>query len=310
MVIGAFTASYTQRTPYLTTQEYLDAPTALDLSNLVPDGSDANQETAAAELIGRASAICDNYCFGSDGTLCASLNQESNRLTATRDGSYFVHPRFWPILEVVSFAVGQTPGQVQAVPISSANCWVEEMAFTITAAPGSITSQGPLQFSALGYPGATVFATWSYVNGWPNTTLSAAVTAGATSASVANTTGIYPPTGLFPGTILTIYDAPNDETVQIASDYVPGSNPLLFANPLQYNHAGGISITALPPSIKQAAILVTTALVKERGSGDTIVLPESGSGPGSSVAGDLMDRKGDLGWAAEILDSFVQTVNM
>src|SRR6185437_2918120 len=124
----------------------------------------------------------DNFCFGATGTLCASLNTETDQIRADRDGFWRVHPRYWPILAVDSFSVGPTPGDLESVPLSSANCWIEEGGFVVTqGAISSVTSQGPLQFGRGGLPGYRQFAQWSYVNGWPNLFLASPAIAGATS---------------------------------------------------------------------------------------------------------------------------------
>jgi hypothetical protein len=296
-VVAPYSTSIGQRVPYITLAEFQAAPTGIDLTQLVPYGTEYNQETAVMELIGRASSIMDSYCFGSNGSLCATVNVENQGVTATRQGTYPIHPRFWPILAVMSASVGSSPGLLQNVPLTASNCWIEEQMFTITPGFGTWTSQGPLQFSYAGAPGATVFAVYSYVNGWPNTLTTASVAAGAQAINLSVLTGIYP------GTNLTIYDAPYDEAVMVASDYVVSTNPVPLISPLQYNHATGISVSSLPPSIKQACILITSALIKTRGGGSNIVLSETGGGS-ESVEKDMFDRVGDLAWAAEILDSF------
>jgi hypothetical protein len=40
---------------------------------------------------------------------------------------------------------------------------------------------------------------------------------------------------------------------------------------MQYAHQSGVMVTNLPPAIKQAAILATTAFIKQRGSGALVV---------------------------------------
>ena len=71
--------------------------------------------------------------------------------------------------------------------------------------------------------------------------------------------------------MLTLYDLPNDEAIQVSSAYVPGTATVPFANPLSYNHSTTATISNLPPAVKQATILATTAMIKQRGSGAMVV---------------------------------------
>ena len=67
------------------------------------------------------------------------------------------------------------------------------------------------------------FCQWTYTNGYVNTYLGASVAAGATSIEPLDLTGILP------GTMLTLYDLPYDESIQVASTYVPGNPFCRFA---------------------------------------------------------------------------------
>lgn len=221
-VVAPYALSYAQRVPYLSIAEFAAAPTGLDLSNLVEGGSTAAQNQALAELIARASAIADNFCFGASGTLCASLNTEADQIRADKDGFYRIHPRYWPILAVESFSVGPTPGDLESIVLSSDNCWIEESEFVVTQGVlSSVTSVGPLQFGRGGIPGYREFAEWSYVNGWPNLFLAAPIVADAMSF-----TSTVVPQGVFPGTQLNFWDPASngsDEVVTVTNSYVAGS---------------------------------------------------------------------------------------
>ena len=62
-----------------------------------------------------------------------------------------------------------------------------------------------------------------------------------------------------------IYDGQYSENVTVADTYVFGSTTVPLTSPLLYDHDPSVSISALPPAIKEAAILVTTAFLKVRG---------------------------------------------
>lgn len=298
--IAPYSASYLNRVPYLTVAEFKSAPTALDLSNFVPAGSSLSQDEALFEMIGRASSVADLYCFGAIGTLCASANTESRRIRANREGQFEVHTKFWPIISVDAFSVGPSPADLQAMPIDNTTCWIEEQMFTVVGSGFTqMTNKGPLQFG-VGAPGQRQFAQWTYTNGWPNTLLMATVMPGGTSALLKTADGI------FPGTTLTFYDAPYDEALVVAPAYVPGSLTVPFTTGFVSEHDSGVSVSALPPVIKQAAIAITAALIKERGD-EAIVLAamSEGSPTHTSAKGSPDDGTvRDLIAAGHILDRF------
>lgn len=299
-VIAPYTASYLNRIPYLTVAEFQNGATGLDISNLIPpqnlggaQGSNVAALAVMAELIEDASAIIDGFCFGAFGTLCATTEIDIGRIRMARNGWFKVHTKFWPVLAVSSFSVGPTPAQLQSIPLSTANCWPEEQGFVVTSsynALPSVTNYGPLQFGGPGLPGYEQFAQWTYTNGWPNTLLSADATAGASSINLINIDGIYP------GTPLNIYDIPSDEAITVAAGW-NGSNPVPLTSALQYAHSTGVSVTALPRTVKRACIKIAGSLIKARGSGG---LQLTQSGGIEQVKDDLADGKGELekahGW--------------
>lgn len=267
---AAYDVSYAARTPYITAAEYSNAPTAMDTSNLISGGSAPAQLTALTETIGRASSWVDQFTCGAWGTLCATQNVETGRVWGSRDGTLRIHPKYWPILSVDAFsyaplgnqyqsATGFTNTQASVTP--SGNVWIEPQEF-IVAPYGSL---GVGLGAAYGISTQEYTCQYTYTNGWPNTSIAASVAAGSASISVAVATGLYP------GTMLTIYDLPNDEPVTVASTYTIGSTTVPLTSALQYPHATTATVTNLPPAIKQATILATTAFIKQRGSGALIV---------------------------------------
>src|SRR5665213_2979273 len=99
-----FDASYPQRTPYLTAAEYENAPTSMDISNLIPGGSAQSNLNSLIETINRASSWVDQFTCGAWGSLCATQNQENARVWGNRMGQIIVHPKYWPILSVDTFS--------------------------------------------------------------------------------------------------------------------------------------------------------------------------------------------------------------
>ena len=125
--------------PYLTTTEYLNAPTAVDTANLLPSGSQLSQTQALAEVIGRASSLIDGECLGAWGTLNATVDVENARIWGNNLGQLIVHPKYWPILEVQSFSYGNTPSTAASV-VPAGNVWIEPTQFIV--APGGVVGLG------------------------------------------------------------------------------------------------------------------------------------------------------------------------
>lgn len=277
-----FNVSYGEYQPYLTVTEYQNAPTAVDTSNLLANASATQQSAALAEVIARASSLIDQECLGAWGTLNATVNVENARIWGNNRGELIVHPKFWPVLEVQAFSYGTTPATSASVT-PAGNIWVEPSGFVV--APTGIAGLGLNALAGVA-PRQEYYCTWTYVNGWPNTTLAASVQAGAASITPVSVTGIYP------GSQLTLFDAPDDEQVTVAPTYVPGASVVPLTAGVANNHPAGAVITNLPKAAKQAAIALTTCLIKVRGSGALIVddigaVEHVAAGNPQGAAGDL-----------------------
>jgi len=289
--------SYLNRQPYITTTEFKRSPigATVDITNLVPDGGYAAQEAALSELIAMASAEADNYCLGPFGTLCATSNTEQGRYRPNRQGMYVIHPAFFPILEVDSFAVGTLPAGQTSVTVSSQNCWIEDRQFVMATGPITTTSNGPLDFGGFMQTNQQQFVTYSYVNGWFNQFLSTSIATGATSITVPSGLGLYA------GSNFTIWDGATTENVTVASTYTGGTTIPLVSGVL-HAHSAGVNVSTLPASVKQAIIHLTVAAIKQRGEGG-LVIAETGE-PVSVGKGDTSGD--DLMRAEELLHAFIQ----
>lgn len=244
-------------TPYLTLDEYKNAPTAIDLDNLVWNSQDPDvQDAELANVIARASSWIDTYC---NQTLTATTENEQQRVRINADGTFRLHPRYSPIIALTNLNYGNPNTQLQQLPDCSV-AWIEDSEIIVPYALLSLTytNQGPLQFGFPTSPRVETYLQYTYVAGYANTTIVSA-SAGDSSLVVADGTGITA------GITLKIYDGYSSENVIVDSSYVFGSTTIPLVNPLLNDHAQGISISALPPAIKEAAILVTTAFLKVRG---------------------------------------------
>lgn len=284
-----FNISYADFPSYISAAEYNNAPTAVDTSNLLPNGSTETQAAALVETIARASSVIDGYLFGAYGTLNATVNTENARIWSNRENSFTVHPKYWPVLEVQSFTFGPTP-QTSASVTPSGNIWIEPSGFVVNFGGEVGLGLGSLAGVVSCFP---YFCQWTYVNGWPNTSLSASVAPSAASVNLTSLTGIYP------GTELTIFDLPNDEAITVASTYVPGTSPVPLTGTIQYAHAAGTQVSNIPKRVKQAAISLTTYLIKTRGSGALVI--ESLNGNVSQDTETVQGAASDLALAKELL---------
>ena len=243
--------TYGLTTPYITVDEYQRAPTAIDVANLV-SGGPQSQHVALMESIARASSWIDQYVTNSAyNTLCATSNVENARVWGNREGQIIVHPKLWPILEVQAFNYS-VPGagftQTEVTP--AGNIWIEPQQFIVQ--PNATYSWNTQQWSN-SYGGAwpTGISTqqylceWTYINGFPNSVTAASVAAGSASITVQSGVGIYP------GTQLTIFDAPNDEVVTVASNFVADSKVIPLVSPTIYSHETAASQTCRTQSSKQ-----------------------------------------------------------
>lgn len=294
---AAFTTQWGTH-PYLQPAEYLHAPTSVDTSSLTVDGTVGDQTQELRNCILRASAWMDNYC---NQALWATLDIETTRARTNRRGKLFIHPKCHPILEVRDVQFGGLPSQLSSLSDLS-NVWIEEQTIIVDSV-ASTTFSGSLNYGSP-RPGGELYVRYAYVNGWPDTTINASIAAGVGTLTVADSTGIYggPTTALAtastpPATQLTIIDGELTETVSVAS--VAG-NVLTLNGVTQHAHQARtdalLPVTALLPSVREAAILATSAAIKTRGN-EALVMGSIEGGGGristsdASSVQDLMDAR-------------------
>lgn len=280
-------------TPYLTLAEYKNAPTNIDIDNLVYNSIDPlAQDTELSNVIARASSWIDTYC---NQILGATKETETQRNRIRNDGTIRFHPRYNPIVALTALAFGTNPDFLTQVPDCSV-CWLEnqQVIFPFGTQSYNQSGTGPVVFGSSNYSGAEVFLKYTYINGYANTLIAVAEQL-ATSLTVVDGTGITA------GQTLKIYSGMNAETVTVANTYVFGSETVPLTKPLLYTHTAGTSISALPPAIKEAAILVTTSFLKVRG--DNSMVMSVGSTPGQAVEG-AQNIGTELALAQELLKPY------
>ncbi len=259
--------------PYLTAAGFSAYPTWLDLDNLIPGGLASVQTAELQDVLLQASQWCISVC--ENMALHAHwVQNEQLRTRASGGGRLYIHPRDIPVRAVTSLSYGWDPSYMYADPLPDPTMWIEdgrEVSFCPGGSQGSFSGT-VLQFGPSYTGGALSYVQWSFVAGYPNTTLSTACTAGASSVTVAD------PAGILPGDVLRIYDigAPaagqpgpaQSEALTIASTYVPALPtvpPTATAIPLAantvYAHAAGVGITGMPRDIIPAVICFAVALL-------------------------------------------------
>lgn len=282
-----------QTKPYLTLQEYKQAPTSLDYGNIVAGGNQAAQDAELSNAILRASSHIDQYC---NQIIGATVDTEQQRTRIRPDGSVIFHPKYSPIVAVTGINLGTDPQSLTAVPDPSI-AWIEEQSVVFPYANANLTwsSAGPISFGASAGSRAPMFINYSYVNGYFNSTVGTSALAGATSIVMADGTG------LTVGETFTIFDGANTETATVASTYTFDSNTVPLTAPLTYAHTAGVSASSIPAAIKQACILLTSTYLKIRGDASLVMAVTTNPSqqlPGAQKIG------GDVALAEEILKPF------
>jgi hypothetical protein len=261
-VIASRVPSYASYTPYITAADFLAEPTGVDTSQLIPAGSSLTETAALARLVANASSEADRIC---QKVLAATLDVESDLYRVRRDGTIHVPLPFGPVISVNNVSTGFTPnGMTTMTDLSGAKIIRNVVYIPVPIAP-------PLSFQFSPNPAAYAPRGWlyadvTYVNGWAHSTLSAATLANASSITPGNVLGFVP------GLPFTVYDGVNTEPAQVAAGYVVGSATVPLVSPLLNAHAAGVTVSALPPFVRQAVIALAKWLAKTKGT-KAIVMP-------------------------------------
>jgi hypothetical protein len=224
--------------PYLTVAELKRSPIYTQLQKLVPGGSQADNDAELGRIIMRVSAMINGE---TRQNLAASVDTEADWATVSDRGDLRIHTRGNPIVSVVSVSVGADPYSLTAVSDLSR---VDVDPWQITIPARALPGFG-------GRSRRRVWAEWTYVTGYPVTTLSAPVSAGGTSMTVVDATGV-----VAGQTTLTVEDGKWLETVTPTA--VAGN--VLTVAPLEFAHQDGVGVSALPGDIQEAALILISRL--------------------------------------------------
>jgi len=278
---------------YLTVAEYKNAPTAIDIDNLVVGGNSNAQDAELKNVIARASSFMDEYL---NQNLNAQTVIETQRTRFTPEGFIALHPNNDPIISLQSFQYGSTPNNLVTLTDCS-TVWFEnqQIIIPVSQMSTSYSTQGPLSFGGGGSSRNQIFVEYTYTAGYVNNLISSAT---ATQSTMTVQDG----TGIVAGMKMKIYDGASSENVTVASSYTYGSTTVPLASALSYSHVSGIAFGNLPNAIKQACILVTTALIKVRGDSSMVmnvtVNPTRSGNATQNMVGD------EIGLALKMVDLY------
>lgn len=272
--VAKWVPNYAAYSSYLTAGEYEASGTGVDVSQLIPGGTDTENLNALNVALLRASSWVDVFCRQ---VLGATVDLQSGTYRVDGNGLIVVSMANTPIVQVNSIAYGPTPGNL-ATLTDSTNVWIGEK--TVSFPFAGFT--GPITPTAYFRADGKQYVQIEYVNGWMNTLTTEDSAEGDSTITTRNTLAALP------GLPVTIYDPGNTETAIILS--VTG-NEITFAQPLLFAHTAGISVSAMPPAVKEAVVQFTSTIIKLRGTG-AYVMPSYGQQPSKQEliqAGGLLD---------------------
>ena len=279
-VVNPRVGGFVKPVPYLSTSQYRFAPTAMDTNNLVTEAisdllappTEQDQLQALHDVIQRASGWIDRYLFGTapaakGASLCASQTVADGMFLVLQ-GFLNLQCDYTPILQLDACAVGANPAQVQ--PISETVAQQSVFGARTIRVPGVFppyAGNGPtLQVNTAG-PNGKTYCVWTYTAGYPHLKLAVDAAEGDTEIIVDANGPAGSLLGVYAGTALTMEDVSYSENMTVSS---VTSTTIHLDSPLQYSHLvpeapDFIPVTALPGDVIQAAIFLTTALIKTRG---------------------------------------------
>jgi hypothetical protein len=284
------TTPYYQDDEYLTLAEYKNAPTAIDIDNLVVGGTAAQQDAELNSVIGRASSWINTHL---NQSLIARAVTEQNRTRMTPQGNLIIRPEINPIIAFSSLSYGASPTNLTPVTDLSP-LWFEsdKVIYPVAQTSLSYSSQGPLAF---GFPPSSrsqIYVSYNYTAGYVNTLGSGS--AGSKNVTVTN------PVGILPGQIINFYDGQYSERLQVATNYTYGANPVTLTTNMAYAHTNA-AFSGMPAAVKEAAILVVTDFLKVRGDNSLTMAVTTRPSSGPNVQ-DIIGS--DLALAKELLRPF------
>jgi hypothetical protein len=287
-------------TPYVTPAILNSAPTGISWSTIPFRNATADQQYAEQlNMCQRATSMVDTTC---NHVLRSTINTESldgpdYRLTIrSPSGVARAMMTRWPVTQIVSGRVSSSfsfPPSWTSVAANQFTPEVPPIGIYGTSSPSDAGEGGQ---GILVAPGIVTWARGrngyrleiTYVNGWPHTSLTAVVLAGASTISVDDCTGWAPVTSGGQGATGVLKDGATQEAITcVSATALSGPGVLTLSRPLTYGHLEGVVCTTLPEQVQWAAILFCVSQALSRGATATTV--QATPGMGQSSGGGVTD---------------------
>ena len=284
-------------TPYITPQILTNAPTGISWRTIPSSkATPAEQLAEQINLCQRATSRIDSAV---NNVLRATIETETlygpDYRVALRSSTGVVRALMsrYPVTQVLSGKAAPAasfPPVFTNIPATAFAVERPILGLYGTSTPSGSGDGGQAIFIAPG------FVDWSwgrqgyqiqitYVNGWPHSSLTASVAAGATTINIDDCTGWAPiVTGGF-GAAGLIYDGNNQESITCASSSAQsGPGTLTLTAGTTFAHNQGVVVTSLPSSIMWAAVLFACSEALTRGTTATTIQTIAGTGEGTTGA--------------------------
>lgn len=313
-VVNPRVGGFVRAQPYISISQYRYAPTAMDTDSLMTEGSptQADQDQSLANVVNRVTSWMNGKVFGSSpsakgASLCCSQTTEDLWVFELK-GQYNLECSYTPILQLDAIAIGSDPSNVVALDqVSASMARFGHRTIYVPAVSQGFLGAGPqpaLTFNRVGPDGKT-YCVWTYTNGYPHLALQTSAQAGAVTLTVVPNGPGTSLLGVYPYTTFVIEDGVDTENVSVVG---VTNNVLQLGAPLNYAHTvpappDFIPVTALPADLQQAAIFLTTALIKTRGDA-SFTLDGALEPRGMAVQRSAYDVSYDIHKACELLDKY------
>lgn len=246
----------------------------------LPTSTLQQQLAEQTNIAWRATGEVDSYC---NQPLRATLDVEEDigpdyRIVVSNGLASMLVSR-WPVVEIIGGQVSYAatlPPQWTTIPASKMRTRTALIGAYGTSTPG-MDAQGPAQIDIAGgyvswLQGREAFRLQiAYTNGWPHSSLTAEVAAGATTLPVDDVTA-------FVGATSFVYDSGETESIQITA--VTAANPvtvmgvtvpvgpgtITLATGVQFAHNQGIVVSSMPQVVSWATIMLAAAEVLTEGA--------------------------------------------
>ena len=304
--------------PYVTVAEFRSAPTWLDTQDLVPEGTQPQQDGELFNTLLKASRWADNF---TNQRLGAHTAFQQVRARVDRYGTIKIYPTDVPVRSITGVAYGPD-FQNLTVLTDFTQVWIENAEGVIVSAiPYRGTWAGTLEFGMVPNAGCEIYVQIQYVAGWLSTVLSATEAAGANSLTLLDATGAQAPstpsTGLsvtLPGSTLRIWDplvptanTGGEEAVTVSA---VNGNTVTLASPTVNTHTvgsgpgGQVCVSEFPAEIHQAIITMAVALLLREDVSGEEPFPGTPYGPATRRSGSGGTAAGLLDNAYELLEPY------